>query len=148
MTERCYQCGSANVRAISMEMTFAPLKAEPVYALAKPIVCLACGRVGGFLLWEEPLEKLRDSVLLQAGDPANGGSSPNSLSREGRLLKVMFEFVGETESAHAIARILGMCGHKHIAIQVHQGEMPMSVGRASRAREASPASAPVEERHV
>jgi hypothetical protein len=26
--------------------------------------------------------------------------------------------------------------------------MPMSVGRACRAREASPASAPVEERHV
>ena len=79
MTERCYRCGSANVRAISMEMTFAPLKAEPVYALAKPIVCLACGTVGGFLLLEEPLGKLRDGVLLQAADAASGGPSPNSL---------------------------------------------------------------------
>ena len=76
MTERCYRCGSANVRTINMEMTFAPLKAEPVYALAKPIVCLACGMVGGFLLLEEPLGKLRDGVLLQPASPAGGGPRP------------------------------------------------------------------------
>jgi len=78
MTERCYRCGSANVRTINMEMTFAPLKAEPVYALAKPVVCLACGMVGGFLLLEEPLGKLRDGVLLQAADP-DGSGPPNSV---------------------------------------------------------------------
>jgi hypothetical protein len=83
MTERCYRCGSANVRVISMEMAFAPLEAEPVYALAKPIVCLACGMVGGFLLLEEPLGKLRNGVLPQAARPDGGGPGPNSVMRDG-----------------------------------------------------------------
>ena len=54
MTERCFRCGSANVRAIKMEMAFAPLKAEPVYALGTPIVCLECGLVECSLS-EEPI---------------------------------------------------------------------------------------------
>ena len=79
MTERCYQCGSANVRAISMEMTFAPLKAEPVYALAKPIVCLDCGLVECSLS-EEPLRKLRESALLRAADTAAGCPALQSIA--------------------------------------------------------------------
>src|SRR5215472_4421408 len=79
MTEGCYRCGSANVRAISMEMAFAPLEAEPVYALATPVVCLACGMVGGFLLLEGPLGKLRDGVRVQAADAAGSGPGPNNV---------------------------------------------------------------------
>ena len=45
MTERCDRCGSANVHRINLEMAFAPSKAEPVYVLAKPNVCLDCGLV-------------------------------------------------------------------------------------------------------
>jgi len=54
-----------------MEMAFAPLKAEPVYALARPIVCLKCGVVE-FTLSEDPLRKLRDGELLHAEDTAAG----------------------------------------------------------------------------
>lgn len=72
MTERCYRCDSANVQRINLEMAFAPCKAEPVYVLAKPNVCLDCGLVE-FTLLEEPLTKLRDGVLLQAAGPAAGG---------------------------------------------------------------------------
>ena len=71
MTERCYRCGSANVQAINMEISFALLKAEPVYALAKPIVCLECGVVE-LTLSEDPLRKLRDGELVQAEDTPAG----------------------------------------------------------------------------
>jgi hypothetical protein len=54
-----------------MEMAFAPLKAEPVYALAKSIVCLKCGLVE-FTLAEDPLRTLRAGELLQAEDTAAG----------------------------------------------------------------------------
>jgi hypothetical protein len=66
MTERCYRCrcGSANVQAINVEMAFAPTKAEPVYALAKPIVCLDCGLVESSLS-EEPLRTLRHGALVR-----------------------------------------------------------------------------------
>jgi hypothetical protein len=57
-----------------MEMAFAPLKAEPVYALAKPIVCVKCGVVE-FTLSEDPLRKLRERALLQAEDTAAGCSA-------------------------------------------------------------------------
>ena len=72
MTEGCYRCrcGSANMQAINVEMAFAPTKAEPVYALAKPVVCLNCGLVECSLS-EEPLSKLRESALLRATDTAS-----------------------------------------------------------------------------
>jgi hypothetical protein len=72
MNERCSRCGSAKVQAISVEMAFAPLNAEPVYALAKAIVCLDCGLMECSVS-EEPLKKLRDSALLRAAGPADVG---------------------------------------------------------------------------
>jgi hypothetical protein len=66
MTEKCYRCGSANIRAINVEMSFAPTKAEPVYASAKAIVCLECGLVE-YSLSEQPLKTLRQVVSADSG---------------------------------------------------------------------------------
>ena len=43
MAKTCAKCGSTRVEEINMEMAFASGKAEPVYALGKPTVCLQCG---------------------------------------------------------------------------------------------------------
>jgi len=43
MAKACSKCGSTRVEEINMEMAFARGKAEPVYALGKPTVCLHCG---------------------------------------------------------------------------------------------------------
>ena len=75
MTEKCYRCGSANIRAINVEISFAPTDAEPVYALAKPIVCLDCGLVE-YSLSEEPLKTLRQGVLLRADSAGSGPGVP------------------------------------------------------------------------
>jgi hypothetical protein len=79
MIEKCYRCGSAKMRTMNLEMAFAPLKAEPVYALAKPIVCLDCGLVECSLS-EEPLRKLRESALLRAADTAAGCPALQSIA--------------------------------------------------------------------
>jgi Zn ribbon nucleic-acid-binding protein len=55
----CPQCGSIKVKEINVEMSFAHLKAEPVYALGKPLVCLECG-FAECSLQQEPLTKLRE----------------------------------------------------------------------------------------
>jgi hypothetical protein len=73
MTERCDRCGSANVHRINLEMAFAPSKAEPVYVLAKPNVCLDCGLVECSLS-EESLRELREGALQRAVEPAYRGT--------------------------------------------------------------------------
>jgi hypothetical protein len=55
----CPKCGSIKSEKINLEMAFAHGKDEPVYALARPIVCLECG-FAECNLQQEPLMKLRE----------------------------------------------------------------------------------------
>jgi hypothetical protein len=61
MSERCPRCGSTKVEAINAETVFARGKAEPVYALASPKVCLNCG-FAECSIAPETLAKLRELV--------------------------------------------------------------------------------------
>ena len=79
MTERCDRCGSANVQRINLEMAFAPSKAEPVYVLAKPTVCLDCGLVECSLSGES-LRELREGALQRAVEPAYRGTPSQGIA--------------------------------------------------------------------
>jgi len=71
--EKCYRCGSANLSAINVEMSFTLGTADPLYVLGRPVVCLDCGFTECSLS-EEPLRKLKDSIRVQEPVGAHRGA--------------------------------------------------------------------------
>jgi hypothetical protein len=74
MSERCYRCGSVNLRAINAEISFALGTADPVYALGRPVVCLDCG-FAECSLSEEPLQKLKERIRVRGPIDARRGAT-------------------------------------------------------------------------
>lgn len=61
----CAKCGSSKVREFSAEMAFSGgTKFPPVYALAKPVLCVDCGFLECFVA-EDPLNQLRENIAAQ-----------------------------------------------------------------------------------